>query len=492
MALSVGLDAARSSLAATAEQISIVSRNVSRVGLPDVVRKNTSIVTTNGGSVTVSRIGRDSDALLLEKFLSSNSSSQTGQALTEALSRLQATVNDVDQQRSPAALISKLSAALQRYSASPQDVSSATAVVSAAKDLAYSLNSASATVTEVRRQADSDIAQSVSGINEMLASFGELNREIVDGTRSGRDVTDALDARDKILKNLSNEIGIRTITRDDGDMAIFTESGVTMFDKIARPVTFNANPLLGSGQLGSPVYVDGVPVSGTPQVMAVRSGRIAGLVSVRDDVAPAYETKLDEIARGLIESFAEYDQSTTPTLPPAAGLFTYPGAPAVPAPGTVINGLSATININVNVDPSVGGQPSRLRDGGISSPGNPAYTYNTAGGSSFVDRIQQLITELGAPRAFDPAAGLGSSSSIGSFATAAASTLQAQRQSADSNASYLKVVSDRAASALSQKTGVNLDEEMANMLDLERSYQASARLMSAIDALVGTLLDAVR
>ena len=492
MALSVGLDAARSSLAATAEQISVVSRNVSRVGQADAVRKNTSIVTGSGGSVSISRIGRDSDALLLEKFLSSNSASQTGQALTQALTKLQATVDDVDQERSPAALISKLSAALQRYSASPQDVGSATAVVSAAKDLVYSLNSASATVAEVRRQADSDIAQSVSNINEQLAAFGDLNRQIVEGTRTGRDVTDALDARDKILKTISNEIGIRTITREDGDIAIFTESGVTMFDKIARPVTFNANPLIGSGQLGSPVYVDGVPVSGTPQVMAVRSGRIAGLVSVRDDVAPAYEAKLDEISRGLIESFAEHDQSATPTLPPAAGLFTYPGAPAVPAPGTIVSGLSGTISINVNVDPSAGGQPTRLRDGAISSPGNLAYTYNAAGGSSFVDRIQQMITELAAPRAFDPAAGLGASSSLGTFATATASTLQAQRQSADSNASYLRVISDRAASALSQTTGVNLDEEMAHMLDLERSYQASARLLSAIDALVGTLLDAVR
>lgn len=492
MALSVGLDAARSSLAATAEQISIVSRNVSRVGLPDAVRKNAAVITTGGGQVVVSRIGRDSNALLLDKFLVSNSSAQTGNALTAALGRLQATVDDVDQERSPAALISKLSSALQRYTASPQDVSSASSVVSAAKDLAYSLNSASATVADVRRQADADIAGAVGKINELLSSFGDLNKEIVAGTRAGRDISDALDARDRILKDLSNEIGIRTITRDDGDVAIFTESGVTMYDKVARPVTFTATPLLGPGQTGSPVYVDGVPVSGTPQVMAVRSGRIAGLVSVRDDVAPAYEAKLDEIARGLIEAFAERDQSTVPTLPAAAGLFTYPGAPAIPTSGTIINGLSGTITVNANVDPSAGGQPLRLRDGAISSPGNPAYTYNTAGGSSFVDRIQQLITELGTARSFDPAAGLGASATLGNFAASTASTLEAQRQSADANSTYLQVVSDRASAVLAKETGVNLDEEMAHMLDLERTYQASARLLSSIDALLGTLLDAVR
>lgn len=492
MALSVGLDAARSSLAATAEQISIVSRNVSRVGLPDSVRKNAAVVTSGGGQVVISRVGRDSNALLLDKFLVANSTARTGNAVTAALARLQATVDDVDQERSPAALISKLSSALQRYSASPQDVSTASSVVSAAKDLAYSLNTASATVADVRRQADADIAGAVGNINELVSTFGDLNKEIVAGTRAGREVTDVLDARDRVLKDLSTEIGIRTVVRDDGDLAIFTESGVTMFDKVARPVTFNASPLLGSSQIGSQVYVDGVPVSGTPQVMAVRSGRIAGLVAVRDEVAPAYEAKLDEIARGLIEAFAEYDQSTVPTLPPAAGLFTYPGAPALPPSGTLINGLSAKITINANVDPTAGGQPLRLRDGAISSPGNPAYTYNTVGGSSFVDRIQQLITELGAARSFDPAAGLGASATLGNFATSTASTLEAQRQSAEANSSYLQVVSDRAAAVLAKETGVNLDEEMAHMLDLERSYQASARLMSSIDALIGTLLDAMR
>jgi flagellar hook-associated protein 1 len=492
MTLSVSLDAARSSLAATAEQIAVASRNVSRAGLPEAIRKNAALITVNDGQVLVARVSRDDNPLLLDRFLFSNSGTHAGQALTSALDRLQATVDDVDYERSPAALIANMTGALQRYSASPYDISSASSVVSAAKDLTSSLNTSSAVVADVRRQADQEISTAVANVNQLLAKFGELNQTIVAGTRAGRDVTDALDMRDHVLKALSDEIGIRTIARADGDMALFTESGVTMFDKIARPVTFNPTPLLAAGQIGLPVYVDGVPVSGTPQIMAVRTGRIAGLVAVRDDVAPAYQTKLDEIARGLIEAFAEYDQSAVPSLPPAAGLFTYPGAPALPPTGTLVHGLSAKLSVNPNVDPAVGGQPFGIRDGGVSSPGNPAYTYNTQGGASFGERIQQQIAELGAGRSFDPVAGLETTASVGAFASSAASSLQAQRKTADANTKYLQVVSDRAAATLAKETGVNLDEEMANMLDLERSYQASARLLSAIDALVGTLLDAVR
>ncbi len=50
----------------------------------------------------------------------------------------------------------------------------------------------------------------------------------------------------------------------------------------------------------------------------------------------------------------------------------------------------------------------------------------------------------------------------------------------------------RTSAALSNETGVNIDEEMALLLDLEHSYQASARLISAVDDMLSTLLAAVQ
>lgn len=492
MALSLGLDVARSSLAATASQIAVVSRNVTLAGNSNAVRKIADVVTGAGGGVSVGRISRDSDALLLDKYLTSNSLAKSGDAVATALGNIQAASGDTDQERSPAALIGKLDGALQRYSASPQSVASASAVISAAKDLATALNAASVAVSGVRQQANSDIAASVANINVLLDKFGILNNEIVEGTRAGRDVTDAQDARDGVLKDLSGEIGIHTVSRDDGDLAVYTESGVTMFDKVARSATMSSSGPLVNGQSGAPVYIDGVAVAGPSQIMAVRTGAISGLVAVRDQIAPAHEAKLDEIARGLIEAFAEHDQSASPVLPPAAGLFTYPGAPAVPPSGVVSDGLAGMISINVNVDPSAGGQPLRLRDGGISIPSNPVYNYNPGGAASYGDRIQELSAELNKARAFDPVAGLGASSTLADYSNATTSALEEQRQSAVSESSYRNIVSDRAATALSKETGVNLDEEMSRMLDLERTYQASARLLTAIDTLLSTLLDAVR
>jgi len=45
-----------------------------------------------------------------------------------------------------------------------------------------------------------------------------------------------------------------------------------------------------------------------------------------------------------------------------------------------------------------------------------------------------------------------------------------------------------ATTALSNATGVNLDNEMSQMLDLENSYSATAKLISTIDTMFSTLL----
>jgi flagellar hook-associated protein 1 FlgK len=39
---------------------------------------------------------------------------------------------------------------------------------------------------------------------------------------------------------------------------------------------------------------------------------------------------------------------------------------------------------------------------------------------------------------------------------------------------------------------VNIDEEMSILLNLEKSYQASARIMTSVDAMFNSLLEAVR
>jgi flagellar hook-associated protein 1 len=138
------------------------------------------------------------------------------------------------------------------------------------------------------------------------------------------------------------------------------------------------------------------------------------------------------------------------------------------------------------VDPAQGGNAARLRDGGIS--GNPAYLYNPAGASGYTQRLEQLLDRLNAPMAFDAAAQAAPSGTVAGFASSSVAWLQEARKSAEADNEYKTTLKDRASEALSKATGVNLDEEMAMLLELERSYQASTKLVSTIDNMLGALL----
>lgn len=493
MGLSIAGMIANTSLGTISSEIGILSRNVSNANTPGYATRVAQTGTGPTGSAEVNGVTRITNPALFKSQLQSTSGGAQASAVYNGLSTIAQLLNTDSNgnSSSPSSFIGKLSSALQTYDAAPTDMTAATGVVTAAKDLANSLNQATATVQSVRQNADQQIADSVTNINSILSKFEQVNTAIVGGTASKKDVTDLLDQRDSLLTQLSSEIGITTVTRPNNDMMIFTDSGVTLFETAPRSVTFQPNPALTAGATGNAVYVDGVQVTGNSNfATSAHSGKLAGLTQLRDTIAPAYQNQLDEIARGLVSAFSESDQTGggAPALP---GLFTYPGATAVPG-AALVPGLAGQIQVNANADPSQGGDPTRVRDGGISAPGNPAYIYNTSGGALYTGRIEQLISSLSANQAFDPKASLNTDTSLTAFASSSDGWLSAQKQQASNANTYQSAMLSQSTQALSNAVGVNLDSQMAKMLDLENSYQATAKLMATVDSLYTTLFNAIK
>ena len=355
--------------------------------------------------------------------------------------------------------------------------------------MATALNQATNTVQSVREGADADMNISVQNINQLLSQFQTVNTAIVKGTISGDDVTDYLDQRDTIVSKLSQEVGVTMAIRTNGDAALYTDSGVVLFDKTARAVSFAPITSYAATTTGNAVYIDGVPVTGANSVMPLKSGKLAGLAQLRDNDTVTYQSQLDEVARGLINAFKESDQSPVPALPDVPGLFTYPGAPAMPASATVSVGLAGLISVAASVDPAQSGNPNLLRDGAIS--GNPAYQYNTAGNGGYSTRLQQLITNMDAAQPFDPTSQGKPSGSVIDFAASSTSWIENQRKTANDNSQYQSTLLDRSTAALSNVAGVNMDDEMSLMLQVERTYSASSKIISTVDQMLQSLLAAV-
>jgi len=492
MSLSSALNVAQSSLTATSTQTSILSRNVAGADNPHFNRKNANLTTTYGGAVKVNSIGRAMDSVLFTARLGATATATTQQAIVDALEQLETTVNDPELNQSLAAKLGNLTNALQQYGVTPDDPLLAQNVLTKATELVRTLNEASETVRTVRQQADADMAAGVERVNGLLLEFETANLAIVKGSQAGDDITDQLDTRDRILSQLSEEMGISVSTRANNDMVIYTDGGVTLFETVPRTVSMAASFGLGAGTAGNAVYVDGVPVTGANAIMPIKSGQIYGSAIVRDQITVTYQTQLDEIARGLIEVFAETDQSGGGG-PAQAGLFTYGAPPAtIPATGVAVAGMAGAIRVNSNVDPAQGGDLDLLRDGGISDPLDPDYNYNASGAAGFPDRIQGLLTALGGPRGFDPATGADPTNTLVGFAGFSVGWLEAKRQTSAEALGYETALLQRTTSALSNVTGVDINEEMTLMMELERSFNASSTLITTIDRMLASLLAAVR
>lgn len=428
---------------------------------------------------------------MFENVLSSTAAAATQSAIFSGLNSLNQTIGDVSSSssttsgaNSPAALLSDFTNSLQTYEASPSNSSVAASAISAANALASGLNSASATVQQVRDRADAGINTAVQTINSLLNQFQTINAQIVHGSATGADVTDAQDQRDQILKQLSQQIGIVTTAGPNNDMSIYTDSGVTLFQGgVARSVAFTPTDTYTPTTVANAVYVDGAPITGISAAMPITSGALAGLATLRDTVAVTYQAQLDNIAGALISSFSEADQAGAgPSLP---GLFTTPGASSLP---TGVAGLASLITVNASVDPSQGGNANLLRDGGISDTTDANYTYNSSGDASYSGRISQLLGNLQGTQSFSAAGGIASGTTLSGYASASISWLEAERSQVSSESSYQDTLLSTATTAMSNATGVNLDSEMSKMLDLEQSYSASAKLITAIDSMFSAFM----
>lgn len=489
MSLSLVYDIAKSALSTTGTATSVVSRNIQNAGDANAARKSADLATLSTGGVYVAGISSSVSVALLDHVIENGAEFSELEAVTASLEQLDRIFGDPQQGLDPASLIADLQSALQVAASQPGDDLLANVAVERAKDVARGISGAAQTVATVRADADVAIGEAARELEQLLSRFEQLNGLVVNGTNAGRDVTDAIDSRNGVLREIAGVIGVRATVRGSNDMVLFAANGATLFESVPRKVGFVATASLSPGVPGNRFSIDGVPF-GVDEAGKL-GGRIGGLLRVRDDIAMSVGRQIDEIARGLVTVFAEQDQSVPATLPDRPGLFTYAGGTLPPA-GALVDGLAATLRVHANVDPEQGGLALRLRDGGISDPLNAAYIYNSTGASGYSERLIGLQQALAGAIAFDPVAGLSSQASVRSFASDASGWLSNLRQGEAEKFDDKQVLAQRALSAWQDAIGINLDDELTALIALERSYQASSRLITSVNGMFDSLLAATR
>ena len=486
MTISQALRTAQSIFSGTGTQMSVASKNISNASNPDYQRRLGIMVTTEFGA-QMTRVDRSQD-ISLSRLNSEAISSSSGQtALMDGLSKIQSVLGGNDNENAPSTMLAKLQQSLQTYATTPNNNNMAQTVVDSAKDVVTSISSTSLAVQQLRTDADAQIQQSITELNDDLKQFTDANDAVKNGTLAGKDVNDALDQRDALVKKISEIVGVHPITRAGNDVALYTTDGTVLFESLPRKIAFTPTNTFTATTTGSQITIDGVPVSTGSGGDTSAIGRLQGLLQVRDDIAPKFQAQLDETARALIVQFAETDQTGSGAVN-KPGLFTLTGG-TVPTTATVIPGLATDLKINPAVDPVQGGNVKLIRDGGINGA---TYLGNTTGATGYSTILQKLVDNMDQPISFDPAAGIDTTSSLLKFSTSSIGWFEQLRKDATAGDERKQAMLSRAGDALSNKVGVSIDEELSLLMDLEQSYKASTKIVSTVDAMMQALLGMVR
>lgn len=468
MSLATAIKTAQSSFSNIGLQTAVASKNIANASNPAYARRAAVLATADSGATVVQTQRVQNEALLKQNLLSISKSNAQDTLLT-GLTRIKMMLGGEDYELAPASYLAKLRDDLQTFADKPSEVSLAETVVADAVDVANSLNATSSALQKMRAEADADIATGVKELNRLLKEFQTYNDQVRLGTAAGADVNDALDQRDKLLTEISEIVGVSTLKRPNNDLALYTNDGTVLFETVARTVTFAPTTTYTATISGNQVYIDGVAVQAGTGGNTSAQGSIAALLQLRDDIAPTFQTQLDEIARGLIGMFSEGANE---------GLFVRNGMASVSDPG-----LAAVIKVNPAVVTAQGGSPMKLRDG-IYIAANPS------GDASFSVLLNKYAAAFEAPGTFDVAAAIDTDTSILAFSTNSIGWVEQLRAAATTASDDKAALYGRTQEALQNVTAVSLDEELALLLDLEQSYKASAKLVAAVDEMITALLSA--
>jgi flagellar hook-associated protein 1 FlgK len=483
MSVTSALHSALTGLTATSRQAEVVSSNVANATTPGYAPRQVELgarqLGSTGQGVTVRGVTRDADLYLINDRRAAQSQAGERDVRAGFLARLEQILGTPDDRGSLTARIDALDQALLAAASRPESEARLAAAVNAARSLATGLNEASDAVQAERKAADRDIATAVTTLNTALREVRELNTQIRSFTGAGHDISALLDQRQQIVDRISHLVPIKELQRDHNQIALITTGGAVLLD--GKESTFGFSPVntivpemtVQSGGL-SGLTLNGRPMATAGETSLVLGGELAAMFAVRDDLATGAQARLDALARDMVERFSQ--PGLDPTLAPGdPGLFTDGGGAFLPVNE---RGLSARIALNAAVDPQAGGALHRLRDGLAAATPGPTGNAALLAGLSAALTAARPLASAAVPSADRSLPGL--AADILSFA--ATDRIAAETEQAFTAARFAALQDIEAA------RGVNVDEEMQNLLVIEKNYAANAKIIQTVDDMINTLL----
>ncbi|MFT5234404.1 MAG: flagellar hook-associated protein 1 FlgK [Candidatus Krumholzibacteriia bacterium] len=320
-------------------------------------------------------------------------------------------------------------------------------VISAAQTLVTDFHSINGSLDNLEKEIESSIQAEISNLNGMLAAVGEMNKQIMGAEAGGGMANDMRDQRDQLITEISKIADVSTLERDDGSIDLIL-AGRTM---VARDQVTELATDYRKTDHGYELLV----VTGSNKAeVRLSPGRLQGLMNSRDVQVNDVREGLNKVAAQVIEEVNSLHTQGRTNASSGLAFFT----------GTDMH----TIEIN----------NALLNDNDLVATGRT---------SDLGDNTLALeLANLAAMSAFGE-----DEKTIGdnyrTLLVGVASDRSSFQFMVENQANVVASLETRIASV----SGVSLDEEGANMVRYQNSYNAAARIISTVQQMYDTLLNMV-
>ncbi len=430
----------------------------------------------------------------------------------------------------------------------PEDPASRDVVRSSGLVVQDKLHTLAYQLEDLRSSQDADLASKVEEVNGIIKEIYSLNEEVSVAEIKDGEANDSRDRRELLMQRLSELIDIDAVEDGLGRLTITTAGNVIVGP--STYVSIELERVSGTDRFGNTIAEVGLRFGNTKRPYVPRGGELKGLLDSRDEIIPKYQNYLDQIAQTLVTqvnnihrtgyniaentgvnfwdstrtradniSLSAAIQADSLNIAAAAGGLEQtvpPFGATIPPVGTVLDLTAVSPAYQNIIEGSVqiqwaGPPPRTLREGAGAdyvvdyrngtvtflnyaafpdpNPINIGFSYNQAGfpgpgdGSNALS-IAQIRDQLTMGND-----GLGNpTETVGEYYASLMGELGIERNQAESTLETRRFLVDQFKARKQEISGVSLDEELADMIRYEHTYQASARYITTINSLLDTLL----
>jgi len=337
---------------------------------------------------------------------------------------------------------------LSELSTNPSDLTTRQNVITAAQNLANAFNQTSTNLATLQRNTDLAAQQSVTQINSLITQIAQVNQQVVAATTTGGNAGPFEDQRQQLIGKLSNYIDVAEVDAGNNSLTLTTAGGSALVvGGQSFALTTNADPVTGFQN----VYSNGNNI--TSKIMG---GELAGQVQIRDQEIPGIQNSLDALAFQLSTAVNQQNQ---------AG-FDLNGS----AGGNIFNALAqqggAAASLRVSIT-----DPGKIAASGGPAPGTPGD--NTNANALLALQNQNFISGL----------------TPTNFYSNLVFKIGNDISSAETNQSSGGQVLLQLQNLQGGISGVDINEEAANLMRFQNAYQASAQVSSIINRLMDVTMN---